>query len=205
MIALEADEVSVTQKSQPLKPVWPSDSLAGVPEHSPIPLAETVVDGVSNVQHSAKQVQRTADGMLRHSVYGIFDRMPRRPVRRVRVTPIAVQRERQRRVASAVVGLLLVLTVVGASLFYLAGNSSRGGRRPDESRPGCLLVGPERLVRGPRQRPRPSLERSPTARTYLEDAYRNLQVARTTVTPAVTWPTSPRRSSAISTSTTTST
>jgi len=73
MIALEADEVSVTQKSQPLKPVWPSDSLAGVPEHSPIPLAETVVDGVSNVQHSAKQVQRTADGMLRHSVYGIFD------------------------------------------------------------------------------------------------------------------------------------
>ena len=121
MIALEADEVSVTQKSQPLKPVWPSDSLAGVPDHSPIPMADSVIESVSTVQHTAKQVQRTADGMLRHSVYGLFDRMPRRPVQRVRVTPIAVQRERQRRVASAIVGLLLVLTVVGASLWYLAG------------------------------------------------------------------------------------
>ena len=121
MIALEADEVSITQKIQPLKPVWPSDSLAGVPDRSPIPLADTIVDGVGNVQHTAKHVQRPADGMLRHGVYGLFERMPRRPVRRVRVTPIAVQRERQRRVASAVVGMLLVLTVVGASLWYLAG------------------------------------------------------------------------------------
>jgi hypothetical protein len=184
MIALEADEVSVTQKSQPLKPVWPSDSLAGVPEHSPIPLAETVVDGVSNVQHSAKQVQRTADGMLRHSVYGIFDRMPRRPVRRVRVTPIAVQRERQRRVASAVVGLLLVLTVVGASLFYLAGTRrevdvdqmSRAQAAYLSAQSDWFAVhgnGRDLLLSDP-----------PTARTYLEDAYRNLQVARTNGYPS---------------------
>jgi hypothetical protein len=177
MIALEADEVSVTQKSQPLKPVWPSDSLAGVPERSPIPLAESVVDGVSTVQHTAKQVQRTADGMLRHSVYGLFDRMPRRPVQRVRVTPIAVQREHQRRVASAVVGMLLVLTVVGASLWYLAGTRREANSdRQVVAQDAYLLVqsdvnlvfgnGRDLLISDPR-----------SAKAYLEDAFRNLKIA----------------------------
>jgi hypothetical protein len=178
MIALEADEVSVTQKTQPLKPVWPSDSLAGVPEHSPIPLAESVSDSVSAVQHTAKQVQRTADGMLRHSVYGLFDRMPRRPVRRVRVTPIAVQRERQRRVASAVVGLLLVLTVVGASLWYLAGtrkelNTDRQGTAQSAY---LTALSDENLVSG---QGRDLLTSDPqTAVRYLEDAYNNLKIAQ---------------------------
>ncbi len=177
MLALEADEVPVTQKSQPLKPVWPSDSLAGVPDHSPIPMADSVVESVSTVQHTAKQVQRTADGMLRHSVYGLFDRMPRRPVQRVRVTPIAVQRERQRRVASAVVGLLLVLTVVGTSLWYLAGTRREMGTDLQNRLQAAYLQaqsdwfavhgsGRDLLLSDP-----------PTAKSYLEDAYRNLQVA----------------------------
>ena len=177
MIALEADEVSFTSKPQPLKPVWPSDSLAGVPERSPIPLAETVVDGVATVQHTAKQVQRSADGMFRHGVYGLFDRMPRRPVRRRRGTPIAVQRERQRRVASAVVGMLLVLIVVGASLWYLAGtrheqNIDQQGR----AQAAYLQVQSDLLaVFG---QGRDLLTSDPTsAEAYLEDAYRELTVA----------------------------
>jgi hypothetical protein len=178
MIALEADEVPVTQKTQPLKPVWPSDSLAGVPERSPIPLADSVVDGVSTVQHTAKQVQRTADGMLRHSVYGLFDRMPRRPVQRVRVTPIAVQRERQRRVASAVVGMLLVLTVVGASLWYLAG--TRHELNIDQqSRAQAAYLKAQSDVVAVFGQGRDLLTSDPqSAVRYLEDAYRNLKIAR---------------------------
>jgi hypothetical protein len=177
MIALEAGEVSVTQKSQPLKPVWPSDSLAGVPEHSPIPLAESVVDGVANVQHTAKQVQRTADGMLRHSVYGLFDRMPRRPVQRVRVTPIAVQRERQRRVASAIVGMLLVLAVVGASLWYLAGTRHET-KLDQQGRAQAAYLQVQSDVFAVFGNGRNLLVSDPlTAKADLEDAYRNLQIA----------------------------
>jgi hypothetical protein len=178
MLALEANEISLTEKAQPLKPVWPSDSLATVPDRSPIPLADSVVDGVSLVQHTAKQVQRTADGMLRHSVYGLFERMPRRPVQRVRVTPIAVQRERQRRMASAVIGMLLVLVVVGASLWYLSG--TRREQNPDnqqraqaaylEAQSDILAVwgeGRNLLVSDPRR-----------AVDYLSDAYSNLEVAQ---------------------------
>jgi len=178
MIALEADEVSVTQKSQPLKPVWPSDSLAGVPERSPIPLAESVVDSVSAVQHTAKQVQRTADGMFRHSVYGIFDRMPRRPVARVRVTPIAVQRERQRRVASAVVGLLLVLAVVGASLWYLAGTRHELGVDAQSAAQNAYLQ-VQRDLNAVTGQGRNLITSDPqSAIRLLEDAYNNLKIAR---------------------------
>jgi len=177
MIALEADEVSVTQKSQPLKPVWPSDSLAGVPERSPIPLAESVVDSVSAVQHTAKQVQRTADGMFRHSVYGIFDRMPRRPVQRVRVTPIAVQRERQRRVASAVVGLLLVLAVVGASLWYLAGTRHELGVDAQSAAQTAYLRAKNDVFAVSGQDRKLLVSDPASAVRYLEDAYRNLKIA----------------------------
>jgi hypothetical protein len=177
MIALEADEVSLTQKSQPLKPVWPSDSLAGVPDRSPIPLADSVIDGVAAVQHTAKHVQRQADGIIRHGVYGLFDHMPRRPVRRVRVTPIAVQRERQRRVASAVLGMLLVLTVVGTSLWYLAGTRQDLGQdRQQRAQSAYLKVTSDvDAVWGDN---RDLVISDPTsARDFLEDAYANLGVA----------------------------
>jgi hypothetical protein len=177
MIALEASEVPVTQKTQPLKPVWPSDSLAGVPDRSPIPMADTVIEGVSTVQHTAKQVQRTADGMLRHSVYGLFDRMPRRPVQRVRVTPIAVQRERQRRLASAVVGMLLVLTVVGASLWYLAG--TRTSTQVDhQGKAQAAYAQVETDLEAVWGNGRNLLISDPnSALKFLEDAYTNIKIA----------------------------
>jgi hypothetical protein len=177
MIALEADEVSLTQKAAPLKPVWPSDSLAGVPDRSPIPLADSVIDGVAAVQHTAKHVQRQADGIIRHGVYGLFDHMPRRSVRRVRVTPIAVQRERQRRVASAVIGMLLVLTVVGTSLWYLAGTrQNQGTDRQQRAQSAYLRVTSDvDAVWGDN---RDLVISDPaTATNLLEDAYSNLAVA----------------------------
>ena len=164
MLALEATEVSVTQKVQPLKPVWPSDSLAGMPERSPIPLADTVADGVGVVQLTARQVQRTADGVLRHSVAGLFEHMPRRPVQRVRVTPIAVQRERQRRVASAIVGMLMVLAVVGTSLWYLAGTRHEVQRRQAAACPDRLPRRPERPAGRLGPGPRPADQRPPAGR-----------------------------------------
>jgi hypothetical protein len=178
MLALEASEAPVTQKVQPLKPVWPADSLAGVPTHSPIPLADSVIEGIASVQHTAKQVQRSADGIIRHGVYGLFDHMPRRPVQRVRITPIQVQRERQRRLASAVVGLLVVLTVVGSSLWYLAG--TRQSSKIDQQQRGqTAYLQAQSDVLAVFGQGRDLLTSDPkAAAAYLEDAYRNLQVAR---------------------------
>jgi hypothetical protein len=121
IIAIEASEVAPTTKTQPLKPAWPSDSRAGAPERSPIPLADTVSAGAVAVQTSARQAQRSADGMLRRAAYSLFDRMPKRPTARGRVMSLAMRQERQRRAAAAGVSMLLVLAVVGAGLYYLGG------------------------------------------------------------------------------------
>jgi hypothetical protein len=123
LIVVEATEVASTHRAQPLKPVWPSESRAGAPERSPIPLADTVAGGVVAVQGSARHVQAAADGWLRRGAYSLFDRMPQRAMSRGRVTPMTVRRERQQRAALAVVGLLTVIAVVGTSMWFLAGSN----------------------------------------------------------------------------------
>jgi hypothetical protein len=120
---IEAAEVAATHKAAPLKPVWPGDSMAGAREHSPIPLADTVVGGVAAMQTSARHAQVAADSWLRRGVYSLFDRMPQRPMSRGRVTPMTVRRERQQRAAVAVVGLLVVIGIIGTSMWFLSGAS----------------------------------------------------------------------------------
>jgi hypothetical protein len=121
LIVVEATEVASTHRAQPLKPVWPSDSRAGAPDHSPIPLADQVLGGVAAVQSSARHAQVSADGWLRRGAYSLFDRMPQRAMSRGRVTPMTVRRERQQRAALAVIGLLAVIAIVGTSMWFFAG------------------------------------------------------------------------------------
>jgi hypothetical protein len=121
MLFVEATEVAATHKAASLKPVWPGDSLAGAPEHSPIPLADTVVGGVAAMQTTARHAQVAADSWLRRGVYSLFDRMPQRPMSRGRATPMTVRRERQQRAAIAIIGLLAVIAVIGTSTWFLSG------------------------------------------------------------------------------------
>ena len=123
LLIVEATEVATTHRASPLKPVWPNDALAGAQERSPIPLADQITTSVATVQTTAHQAQVAADGWLRRGVYGLFDRMPERPVRRGRVTPLLVRRERQQRAAVAIMGILLVTTVVASAMWFFAGPS----------------------------------------------------------------------------------
>src|ERR1035437_1493458 len=84
ILFIEATEVASTHKVAPLKPVWPGDSMAGAPDRSPIPLADTVVGGVAAMQTSARHAQIAADSWLRRGVYSLFDRMPQRALSRGR-------------------------------------------------------------------------------------------------------------------------
>ena len=121
ILFIEATEVAATHKTAPLKPVWPGDSMAGAPDRSPIPLADAVVGGVAAMQTTARHAQIAADSWLRRGVYSLFDRMPQRPMSRGRVTPMTVRRERQQRAAIAIIGLLAVITLVGAGMWFLSG------------------------------------------------------------------------------------
>jgi hypothetical protein len=177
LLFIEATEVALTHKAAPLKPVWPGDSMAGAPDHSPIPLADTVAGGVTAVQTGARHAQIAADGFLRRGVYSLFDRMPQRPMSRGRVTPQTVRRERRQRAAFAVIGLLAVIAIVGTSMWFI-----NGANRPDnidrqqqaqqafaKARSQLDLV----YANG-----RNLMSSDPeTAAGYLEEAYRQLAIA----------------------------
>ena len=89
-IAFEATEVSATTKQRKLVPVKPAEPLAGTPDRSPIPLADSVTAGAAAVQQSARQAKTAAGGAAGRFLGGIQDRLPRRsgPTDR-RVTPLS--------------------------------------------------------------------------------------------------------------------
>jgi hypothetical protein len=177
ILLIEATEVASTHKTSPLKPVWPGDSMAGAPERSPIPLADTVAGGVTAMQTTARHVQIAADGWLRRGVYGLFDHMPERPMSRGRVTPLTVRRERQQRAALAIVGLLAVIAIVGTSMWFLSGANHgtpvdvqlQGQHAMQKAKDDVFAVygnGIDLMTSDPK-----------TAYQYLTDAYKEIQIA----------------------------
>jgi hypothetical protein len=178
VLFVEASEVASTHKVSPLKPVWPGDSMAGVPERSPIPLADAVSGGVATVHMSARHAQVAADSWLRRGVYSIFDRMPQREMSRGRVTPLIVRRERQQRAAIAVIGLLTIIALVGTSMWFFSGaNQSQNIDIQQKAQQAyakakadvAAVFGkvPDLLTSDP-----------PRALDYLKDAYAQLQTAQ---------------------------
>jgi hypothetical protein len=183
ILFIEATEVAATHKAAPLKPVWPGDSMAGAPDRSPIPLADTVVGGVAVMQTTARHAQVAADHWLRRGVYSLFDRMPQRPMSRGRVTPMTVRRERQQRAAIGIIGLLSVITIIGATMFVLSGTGRGDGvdskvtaqqanAKVQFDLNAVLGNGTDMMANDP-----------VTAYGYYKDAWNELQIAQTAYAP----------------------
>jgi hypothetical protein len=117
MIAFEATEVASTHRSRTLVPVRPAEPLAGVPDRSPIPLADNVTGGVAAVQASATRARTAAGGLVTRLVHGVQDLLPHRRTSYRRVTPAAAKRETQRRAAMAILAFVLVMVTFGAALY----------------------------------------------------------------------------------------
>ena len=178
LLFIEATEVAYTNTASPLKPVWPGESLAGAPEHSPIPLADTVAGGVAAMQTTARHAQVAADGWLRRGVYALFDRLPRRPAARGRVTPMNVRRERQHRAAVAIIGLLAVITLVGTSMWFVSG-TSRADNVDRQQQAQQAFVQAKSDVNYVYGSGRNLMASDPeTAAGYLKDAFKELGIAQ---------------------------
>ena len=121
MIAIEATEVASTHKARTLVPVRPAEPLAGAPDRSPIPLADSVTDGVAAMQASAGRARAAAGGAAERLVLRLQDLLPRRRTAYRRVTPAAAKREMQRRAAVAILAFVVVLTGLGYAVWALGG------------------------------------------------------------------------------------
>ena len=126
-LVIEAAEIAVSRAGVVPVPVRPAEPLAGVPDRSPIPLADTVAGGFAAAQSGARWARGKVGRALYRGLMRIQDALPSRGVRNRRVTPLSARREMQRRAAMAVLSLVIVVGGLGAAVFVL------GGKGPDGS------------------------------------------------------------------------
>jgi hypothetical protein len=126
VMIIEAAEIAVSRAGLVPIPVRPAEPLAGMPDRSPIPLADTVAGGVAAAQSGARWARGAAGGALYRLLVRIQDALPSRGVRRRRVTPLSARREMQRRAAMALLSLVIVVGGLGAAVFVLGGRQPAG-------------------------------------------------------------------------------
>ena len=125
-LILEAAEVAVTRSSRTLVPVRPPEPLAGLPDRSPIPLADSVSGGVAAAQAGARRARSAAGGVLGRVIMRLQDAMPSRSPAQRRVTSLGARRETQQRAAVAVLVFVAVAGSLGVTASLFGGRPSPG-------------------------------------------------------------------------------
>jgi hypothetical protein len=125
-IEIEAGEVAVSRAGRAPVPVRPAEPLAGAPDRSPIPLADSVAGGMAAAQDGARRARLAAGGVLGRILIRVQDALPNRSPASRRVTPMSARREMQRRAAVAILSLVVVVGGLGAAVFFLGGHLPAG-------------------------------------------------------------------------------
>ncbi len=126
IVIIEAAEIAISRAGVVPVPVRPAEPLAGTPDRSPIPLADTVAGGFAAAQSGARWARTAVGRALYRLLLRVQDAMPSRGVRRRRVTPLSARREMQRRAAVALLSLVVVVGGLGAAVFVLGGRAPIG-------------------------------------------------------------------------------
>ncbi len=125
-LIIEAAEIAVSRAGVVPVPVRPAEPLAGMPDRSPIPLADTVVGGFAAAQSGAKWARGAVGQGFYRALLRVQDMLPARGTRNRRVTPLSARREMQRRAAVALLSLVVVVGGLGAAVFVLGGGKPTG-------------------------------------------------------------------------------
>ncbi|MGO9179022.1 MAG: hypothetical protein ACLQHS_07085 [Candidatus Limnocylindrales bacterium] len=121
VMVVEASEVPATRVEHQLVPVRPAAPLAGAPDHSPIPLADSVVGGVTAVRGTARRASDAGATALVALLDRGLDLLPRRGPSPQRVRSVTDRRAAERRVATAVLGVLVLVLFVGVGYWLVSG------------------------------------------------------------------------------------
>ena len=119
--AFEATEVGATFKQRTLVPVRPAEPLAGAPDRSPIPLADSVTAGAAVVSAGATKARDAAGNGVQRAVWRLQDMLPRRRPASRKVTPASSRRETQRRAAVALLAFIAVAGALVLSVYAFGG------------------------------------------------------------------------------------
>ena len=80
-LVIEAAEIAVSRSGVVPVPVRPAEPLAGTPDRSPIPLADTVASGFAAAQSGARRARGAAGGVLYRLLTRVQDALPSRASR----------------------------------------------------------------------------------------------------------------------------
>ncbi|HET7181619.1 MAG TPA: hypothetical protein VFI15_05245 [Candidatus Limnocylindrales bacterium] len=125
-LVIEASEIAVARAGVVPVPVRPAEPLAGSPDRSPIPLADSVASGLAAAQTRARTARGAVGGVLYRLLSRGLDALPARGAPNRRVTPLSARREMQRRAAMALLSLVVVVGGLGIAVFVLGGNKPQG-------------------------------------------------------------------------------
>jgi hypothetical protein len=125
-ITLEVGEVATARSGRAPIAVHAPEPLAGVPDRSPIPLADSVAGGVAVAQTVATSARVAAGGLLGRLLLRLQDALPARTPGQRRVTPMTARREMQQRGAIAILSIVVVVGVLGAGIYVLGGHQFPG-------------------------------------------------------------------------------
>ena len=126
IVIIEAAEIAISRAGVVPVPVRPAEPLAGMPDRSPIPLADSVAGGFAAAQSGARWARGAVGRALYRLLIRVQDALPSRGVRRRRVTPLSARRQMQRRAAVALLSLVVVVGGLGAAVFVLGGRTPIG-------------------------------------------------------------------------------
>ena len=125
-IEIEASEIVASRAGRAPVPVRPAEPLAGVPDRSPIPLADSVQTGVAAAQTGARRARDAAAGLLWQLLGRVQDALPIKTPPSRKVTPMTARREMQRRAAMAILSFVVVVGALGVGVFLLASGRPAG-------------------------------------------------------------------------------
>jgi hypothetical protein len=125
-IAFEATEVGATHKATSLVPVRPAEPLAGAPDRSPIPLADSVTAGAAAIGAGATRARSAAGSGFQRAIWRLQDLLPRRRPGVRRVTAATSRMETQRRAAFALLAFVAVAATLGLGVYAFGGQRQPG-------------------------------------------------------------------------------
>lgn len=126
-VAFEATEVGATFKARTLVPVRPAEPLAGAPDRSPIPLADSVTAGAAAIGAGASRARDATTSRLGRLVWWVQDQLPKREGGSTKVTTTSSRMETQRRAAIALLSFVAVAATLVIGIYAWGG----GQHQPD--------------------------------------------------------------------------